>query len=105
MNFAAAIQAAIGTDTSGVQRGSGEVQGAATKMHNALVKTGRPIVFSLCQYGFDQSWQWAPSVGGNLWRTTDDIRANYDSMILIGLSQAGLSKFAGPGHWNDPDML
>jgi alpha-galactosidase len=78
---------------------------AYTKMHDALVKTGRPIVFSLCQYGFDQSWQWAPSVGGNLWRTTDDIQANYNSMILIGLSQAGLSKFAGPGHWNDPDML
>jgi alpha-galactosidase len=78
---------------------------AYEKMHQALLKTGRPIVYSLCQYGFDQSWQWAPEVGGNLWRTTDDIRANYDSMILIGLSQAGLSKFAGPGHWNDPDML
>ncbi|HTF72302.1 MAG TPA: glycoside hydrolase family 27 protein [Edaphobacter sp.] len=78
---------------------------AYVKMHNAILKAGRPMVFSLCQYGFDQSWQWAPEVGGNLWRTTDDIRANYDSMILIGLSQAGLSKFAGPGHWNDPDML
>jgi alpha-galactosidase len=78
---------------------------AYQKMHQAILKTGRPIVYSLCQYGFDQSWQWAPEVGGNLWRTTDDIRANYDSMILIGLSQAGLAKYAGPGHWNDPDML
>jgi alpha-galactosidase len=78
---------------------------AYEKMHQAILKTGRPMVYSLCQYGFDQSWQWAPEVGGNLWRTTDDIRANYDSMILIGLSQAGLSKYAGPGHWNDPDML
>ncbi len=78
---------------------------AYEKMHQAILKAGRPMVYSLCQYGFDQSWQWAPKVGGNLWRTTDDIRANYDSMILIGLSQAGLAKFAGPGHWNDPDML
>ncbi|MDE1176802.1 MAG: glycoside hydrolase family 27 protein [Edaphobacter sp.] len=78
---------------------------AYVKMHNALVKTGRPIVFSLCQYGFDQSWQWAPEVGGNLWRTTGDIQANYESMMHIALAQAGLAKFAGPGHWNDPDML
>src|SRR4051812_15907414 len=46
---------------------------AYVKMHNAILKTGRPMVYSLCQYGFDQSWQWAPEVGGNLWRTTDDI--------------------------------
>jgi alpha-galactosidase len=78
---------------------------AYEKMHQAILKAGHPMVYSLCQYGFDQSWQWAPKVGGNLWRTTDDIRANYDSMILIGISQAGLAKFAGPGHWNDPDML
>ncbi|HEY2040012.1 MAG TPA: glycoside hydrolase family 27 protein [Edaphobacter sp.] len=78
---------------------------AYEKMHQAILKAGRPMVYSLCQYGFDQSWQWAPKVGGNLWRTTGDIRASYDSMILIGLSQAGLAKFAGPGHWNDPDML
>jgi alpha-galactosidase len=78
---------------------------AYEKMHQALLKTGRPIVYSLCQYGFDQSWQWAPSVGGNLWRTTGDIEANYISMVHIADMQAGLSKFAGPGHWNDPDML
>ena len=78
---------------------------AYEKMHQAILKTGRPMVYSLCQYGFDQSWQWAPKVGGNLWRTTDDIRAQYGSMMLIALNQAGLSKYAGPGHWNDPDML
>jgi len=78
---------------------------AYEKMHQALLKTGRPIVYSFCQYGLDQSWQWAPSVGANLWRTTGDIQANYTSMMRIALSQAGLSKFAGPGHWNDPDML
>jgi alpha-galactosidase len=78
---------------------------AYEKMHQAILKTGRPMVYSLCQYGFDQSWQWAPKVGGNLWRTTGDIRAQYGSMMLIALNQAGLSKYSGPGHWNDPDML
>ncbi|HEY0162155.1 MAG TPA: glycoside hydrolase family 27 protein [Edaphobacter sp.] len=78
---------------------------AYLKMHNAILKTGRPMIYSLCQYGFDQVWQWGPEVGANLWRTTDDIQANYNSMILIGLSQAGLAKYAAPGHWNDPDML
>jgi alpha-galactosidase len=78
---------------------------AYTKMHNAIVKTGRPMVFSLCQYGADHVWEWGASVGGNLWRTTDDISDNYDRMSVIGFQQAGLSQFAGPGHWNDPDML
>jgi len=78
---------------------------AYKKMHEALVKTRRPIVFSLCQYGMDRVWSWGPTVGGNLWRTTDDIRDDYSSMALIGFGQAGLDRFAGPGHWNDPDML
>ncbi len=78
---------------------------AYTKMHNALLKTGRPIVFSLCQYGDDAVWGWGASVGGNLWRTTGDISDKYSRMAEIGFGQAGLSKFAGPGHWNDPDML
>ncbi len=78
---------------------------AYIKMRDALRKTGRPIVYSLCQYGNDAVWQWGASVGGNLWRTTGDIKDNYASMEQIGFSQAGLAKFAGPGHWNDPDML
>ena len=78
---------------------------AYEKMHQALLKTGRPIVYSLCQYGWDSVWQWAPQVGANLWRTTGDIQPNFDRMSLIGLGQAGLAKYAGPGHWNDPDML
>jgi alpha-galactosidase len=75
------------------------------KMHEALVATGRPIVYSLCEYGMDRVWQWGPSVGGNLWRTTDDIEDNYTRMAFIGFGQQGLARFAGPGHWNDPDML
>jgi alpha-galactosidase len=78
---------------------------AYKKMHDALAKTGRPIVFSLCQYGMDRVWAWGPSVGGNLWRTTDDISDDYDRMAYIGFGQNGLERFAGPGHWNDPDML
>jgi alpha-galactosidase len=75
------------------------------KMHDALVRTGRPIVFSLCQYGYGRVWRWGASVGGNLWRTTEDINDHYDRMSVIGFDQDGLEQFAGPGHWNDPDML
>ena len=78
---------------------------AYEKMHKALVATGRPIVYSLCQYGFDHVWTWGPEVGGNLWRTTTDIQDNWNSMTAIGFQQTGLEKYAAPGHWNDPDML
>jgi alpha-galactosidase len=75
------------------------------KMHKALTATGRPIVLSMCQYGWDDVWKWGDSVGGNLWRTTGDINDTYKRMSEIGFNQAGLAKYAGPGHWNDPDML
>lgn len=78
---------------------------AYSKMHQAIRNTHRPMVFSLCQYGVDAVWSWGPSVGGNLWRTTGDINDSYARMTAIGFSQAGLSKYAAPGHWNDPDML
>ena len=82
-----------------------DMKNAYAKMHDALAKTGRPIVLSLCQYGWHKVWEWGPSVGGNLWRTTGDITDRYNSMAEIGFNQNGLEKFAGPGHWNDPDML
>ena len=78
---------------------------AYRKMGDALQATGRPILYSLCQYGVDQPWKWGPGVGASMWRTTDDIDDSYGRMIAIGFSQAGLAQFAGPGHWNDPDML
>ena len=78
---------------------------AYVKMRDALRSTGRPIVYSLCQYGNDAVWEWGAEVGGNLWRTTGDISDKYDKMSQIGFGQAGLARFAGPGHWNDPDML
>lgn len=78
---------------------------AYEKMHKALEATGRPIVLSLCQYGWNDVWKWGPQVGGNLWRTTGDISDHYGRMAQIGFMQAGLARYAGPGHWNDPDML
>jgi alpha-galactosidase len=75
------------------------------KMGDALLKTGRPIVYSLCQYGRLDVWKWGPEVGGNLWRTTGDIRDTWDSMTNIGFRQHELAEYAKPGHWNDPDML
>lgn len=75
------------------------------KMDKALKATGRPIVYSLCEYGWDAVWEWAPSVGGNLWRTTGDVSATWESIYSIINSQAGLASYASIGHWNDPDML
>jgi alpha-galactosidase len=79
-----------------------EVQYA--KFRDALAHSGRPIVFSICNWGVRTPWRWGPTTG-NLWRTTGDINDTYDRMTLIGFGQNGLEKFAGPGHWNDPDML
>ena len=78
---------------------------AYEKMGKALAATGRPIVYSFCQYGWDAVWEWAPSYGGNLWRTTGDISPHWDRVYTILEQQAGLEGYAGPGHWNDPDML
>jgi alpha-galactosidase len=74
-------------------------------MGDALRATHRPIVYSLCQYGIDEVWKWGPTVGAQLWRTTDDIDDTFDRMTIIGMEQAGLASYAGAGHWNDPDML
>ncbi len=82
-----------------------EMQAVYQKMGDALRAAGRPIVYSLCQYGFADVWKWGPEVGGNLWRTTGDIRDAYDSMEHIGFAQDEHAPFARPGHWNDPDML
>jgi alpha-galactosidase len=78
---------------------------AYDKMSKALKATGRPIVLSLCQYGWDAVWEWAPALGGNLWRTTGDISPHWDRVYTILEQQAGLESYVGPGHWNDPDML
>ena len=74
------------------------------KFRRALDKTGRAIVLSICEWGSNQPWEWAPGIG-NLWRTTDDIEDKWTSM-LANLDQSSQhSTVARPGAWNDPDML
>jgi alpha-galactosidase len=70
----------------------------------ALRRTGRPIVLSICEWGSNQPWEWAPAIG-NLWRTTDDIADSWGSMLGNLDQSAQHASVAGPGHWNDPDML
>lgn len=85
---------------------------AYTDMSNALAKSGRPIVFSMCEWGSSRPWAWAQNVG-HLWRTTGDIQDCWDckrdwggmGWTTILDMQVGLEKYAGPSHWNDPDML
>jgi alpha-galactosidase len=83
-----------------------------TLMRDALAATGRPIVFSLCEWGSNKPWLWAGPIG-NLWRATDDIQDCWDckrqwggnGVVRIIDLMAGIESYAGPGHWNDPDML
>jgi alpha-galactosidase len=75
-----------------------------SNMRDALYAAGRPIVFSICEWGTSKPWEWAGTVG-NLWRTTGDISDSWNSMIDIFGKQRDLAKYAGPGKWNDPDML
>jgi alpha-galactosidase len=65
----------------------------------------RDFVYSLCQYGWGSVWTWGAEVGGNLWRVTGDITDTWASMSGIGFAQTDHEQFAGPGHWNDTDML
>jgi len=78
------------------------------KMGEAIERCGRAMVFSLCGYGngrIGAIWTWGPSVAGNLWRTTGDIRDEWKRMSENGFEQGLFTAYAGPGHWNDPDLL
>ena len=81
-----------------------EAKSSYTTMRDGLFAAKRPIVFSLCEWGTDKPWEWAKEVG-HLWRTTGDIVDRWDSMIDILDKNRDLAKYAGPGGWNDPDML
>jgi alpha-galactosidase len=74
-------------------------------MRDILKKQPRDIVYSLCQYGWQDVWKWGAEMNGNLWRTTGDIEDNWNSLYRIGFSQNKASDYAQPGRWNDPDML
>jgi alpha-galactosidase len=82
-----------------------DMQAVYQKMGDALAKAGRPIVYSLCQYGRADVWKWGPKVGGNSWRTTGDINDHWTSMDRIGFSQFDIVSYIKPGQWIDPDML
>ncbi|MBN1302455.1 MAG: glycoside hydrolase family 27 protein [Melioribacteraceae bacterium] len=90
-------------------------EGAYLTMRDAIFKAGRPIVFSLCEWGNNNPWEWAKDIG-HLWRTTGDITNCFDCVVDHGTwkswgimqildMQDGLREFAGPDHWNDPDMM
>jgi alpha-galactosidase len=90
-------------------------EGAYVTMRDALYHAGRPVVFSLCEWGDNKPWEWAATVG-HLWRTTGDIYHCFDceknhgtwsswGVLRILDMQQGLRKFAGPDRWNDPDMM
>ncbi len=92
-----------------------KAEGAYMTMRDALHEAGRPIVLSICEWGDNKPWEWAEDVG-HLWRTTGDIYACWDceedhgdwsswGVLRILDMQDGLRKYAGPGHWNDPDMM
>ncbi len=100
--------------------GTADARETYKTMRDALHKAGRPIVFSLCEWGQNKPWEWAKDVG-HLWRTTGDIMAGYDSRqrwesgwklildqqytLVPSNGPDGIGQYAGPGHWNDPDML
>lgn len=89
--------------------------GAYTTMSRAIREAGRPILFSMCEWGGNKPWEWGAEVG-HMWRTTGDIYDCFDCEYSHGTwsswgvmkildMQDGLREYAGPGHWNDPDML
>jgi alpha-galactosidase len=102
--------------------GDSNPKDAYTRMRDALYTAKRPIVFSICEWGGSKPWEWAKDVG-HLWRTTGDIMDCYDCKqrweqgwkVILDLQYSqvqpadgqnnGIGKYAGPGHWNDPDML
>ncbi|MDX3660037.1 ricin-type beta-trefoil lectin domain protein [Streptomyces sp. ID05-26A] len=79
-------------------------QARYTAMRDALARTGRSIFFALCNWGNDNVRQWGAATG-NSWRTTGDIQGNWNSVMGILDAQPAWAGAAGPGAWNDPDML
>lgn len=75
-----------------------------TRFRDAFRASGRPMVLSICEWGRNRPWEWGEGIG-QLWRTTSDIRDNWESLLWIVGANERLHPAAGPGHWNDPDML
>jgi alpha-galactosidase len=98
--------------------GTQEARSSYANIRHALDASGRPIVLSICEWGTAKPWLWGKEVGGNLWRSTGDIQDRWgeskkwpdgsccsNGVLAIVDQQVGIESFAGPGHWNDPDML
>jgi alpha-galactosidase len=84
--------------------GTQDAKSSYSIMRDGLYAAKRPIVFSICEWGSNKPWEWAGAVG-HLWRTTGDITDTWNSMMENFLQQKDFARYAGPGHWNDPDML
>ena len=95
-----------------------DAKASYANIRNALDAAGRPIVLSICEWGSHQPWLWGKDVGGNLWRTTGDIQDRWSGkkewkpgdccswgLVDIVDAEDAIYSYAGPGHWNDPDML
>ena len=82
-----------------------ELQKPYLVMRDAIRAVDRDIVYSLCQYGYGDVWQWGADVGGNLWRSSGDLLDNWSNLESVGFRQSGREIWTRPGHWNDTDML
>ena len=93
------------SDITGTDTSLAAYQHPYQVMQQALTQQPRDITYSLCQYGMKEVWKWGVAVNANCWRTTGDIEDTWESLKSIGFHQEKLYPYAGPGHWNDPDML
>jgi len=82
-----------------------ELQKPYLLMSHALAQVDRDIVYSLCQYGYGNVWEWGEQAGGHLWRSSGDLLDQWSNLESVGFRQAGRERWSGPGHWNDTDML
>lgn len=94
-----------GYDRVAADRSAAEIRKPYDVMRRALDQVDRDIIYSIGTYGWGNVWEWGRSAGGNLWRTTGDLENAWTNLESVGFRQAGRESFAGPGHWNDPDML
>lgn len=75
------------------------------KMGDLLAKSPRAMTYMICQYGHGEPWKWGPKVGGNMWRTDDDLADEWKAILRNGFQNVPLAQFQSPGHFNDLDML
>ncbi len=94
-----------GYDRVAADRSVAELRKPYDVMRDVLAGIDRDVVYSIGEYGWGDVWEWGESAGGNLWRTTGDLENSWANLESVGFRQAGREAYAGPGHWNDTDML